>query len=83
MKKCLKKQYAPPGVELEWQRKFHTTQQKQGESLTEFSARLLKLLQKQSNALDDAVTLACRLESAEGLSNGKDSHRCHRGWHFV
>ena len=40
VKKCLKKQYTPPGVELEWQWKLHTVQQKQAESQTEFLARL-------------------------------------------
>ena len=43
VKKCLEKHYAAPGVELEWQGKFHTAQQKQGESLTEISARLRML----------------------------------------
>ena len=38
VKKCLEKQFAPPGVELEWQRKLHTAQQKSTESLTEFAA---------------------------------------------
>ena len=34
---------AIPGVELEWQRKLHTAQQKSAESLTEFAARLRML----------------------------------------
>ena len=34
VKKCLEGQYAPLGVELDWQRKFHAAQQKQTESLT-------------------------------------------------
>ena len=34
--KCLEKQYVPPGVELEWQPKFHTAQHlKHAKSLTE------------------------------------------------
>ena len=43
VKKCLEKQFAPPGVELEWQRKLHMAQQKSAESLTEFAARLRML----------------------------------------
>ena len=43
VKKCLEGQYAPLGVELDWQRKFHAAQQKQTESLIEFSARLRML----------------------------------------
>ena len=38
VKKCSEKQFAPPGVELEWQRKPHTAQQKSAESPTEFAA---------------------------------------------
>ena len=43
VKKCLEKQFAPPGVELEWQRKLHMAQQKSAESLTEFAAQLRML----------------------------------------
>ena len=40
VKECLEKQFAPSGLQLEWQRKFHTGQQEQAESLIAFSARL-------------------------------------------
>ena len=40
VKECFEKQFAPSGILLEWQRKFHTGQQRQAEMLIEFSARL-------------------------------------------
>ena len=43
VKKCLEKQFAPPGVKFEWQRKLYMAQQKSAESLTEFAARLRML----------------------------------------
>ena len=43
VKNCLEKQFAPPGVEFEWQRKLHMAQQQNAESLTEFAARLRML----------------------------------------
>ena len=46
VKECLEKQFAPSGIQLEWQRKFHTGQQGQSESLIEFSARLRMLVDK-------------------------------------
>ena len=46
VKECLEKQFAPSGIQLEWQRKFHTGQQGQAESLIEFSARLRMLVDK-------------------------------------
>ena len=36
-------QFAPPGVELEWQQKLHMAQQKSTESLMEFAAQLRML----------------------------------------
>ncbi|KAL5482226.1 hypothetical protein EMCRGX_G022523 [Ephydatia muelleri] len=46
VKECLEKQFAPSGLQLEWQRKFHTGQQEQAESLIAFSARLRMLVDK-------------------------------------
>ena len=46
VKECLEKQFAPSGIQLEWQRKFHMGQQGQAESLIEFSARLRMLVDK-------------------------------------
>ena len=46
VKECLEKQFAPSGLQLEWQRKFHTGQQEQAESLIEFTARLRMLVDK-------------------------------------
>eukprot|EP00731_Ephydatia_muelleri_P005922 Em0003g170a len=40
VKECLEKQFAPSGLQLEWQHKFHTGQQEQAKSLIAFSARL-------------------------------------------
>eukprot|EP00731_Ephydatia_muelleri_P033149 Em0025g105a len=72
VKECLEKQFAPSELQLEWQRKFHTGQQEQAESLIAFSARLrmlLKLLQQNLDTLDAAVELACRLESVESAQS--------------
>ena len=44
--KCLQRQFSPAGVELEWQRRLHTAQQKKTESLTEFAGRLRMLADK-------------------------------------
>ena len=46
VKECLEKQFAPSGLQLEWQRKFHTGRQEQDESLIAFSARLRMLVDK-------------------------------------
>ena len=46
VKECLEKQFAPSGIQLEWQRKFHMAQQGQVESLIEFSARLRMLVDR-------------------------------------
>ena len=46
VKECLEKQFAPSGLQLEWQRKFHTGPQEQAESLIAFSARLRMLVDK-------------------------------------
>ena len=43
VKKCLEKQFAPPSVEFEWQRKLQMAQQKSAESFTEFAAQLRML----------------------------------------
>ena len=40
VKTCLKEQFAPRGVELEWQRKLHSAYQERQETLLEFSGRL-------------------------------------------
>ena len=46
VKKCLQEQYAPKGVELEWQRKLHSAHQERPETLLEFSGRLRMLADK-------------------------------------
>ena len=46
VKTCLQRQFSPEGVELEWQRRLHTAQQKKTESLTEFAGRLCMLADK-------------------------------------
>ncbi|KAL5501942.1 hypothetical protein EMCRGX_G008625 [Ephydatia muelleri] len=43
---CLKEQFAPRGVELEWQRKLHSAYQERQETLLEFSERIRMLVDK-------------------------------------
>ena len=46
VKMCLKEQFAPRGVKLEWQCKFHSAYQDRQETLLEFSGRLRMLVDK-------------------------------------
>ncbi|KAL5497454.1 hypothetical protein EMCRGX_G013927 [Ephydatia muelleri] len=77
VKKCLQEQYAPKGVELEWQRKLHSAHQERPETLLEFSGPLRMLADKaypswsaerrleMAQSLEAALDLASQWESVE------------------
>ena len=70
VKMCLKEQFAPRGVELEWQRKLHSAYQERQETLLEFSGRLRMLLDKAylSWSADRRLEMACQ-QFVHGVSS--------------
>ena len=70
VKMCLKEQFAPRGVELEWQRKLHSAYQERQETLLEFSGRLRMLVDKAylSWSADRRLEMACQ-QFVHGVSS--------------